>query len=98
MDLIRNLTGSAGNWAPDISGKPPADAPWHDGAIRYLKEKGIWTAEHQAWQDQRLARLKKLQSGWADARKGFKGEGDEEWLKHWEEYRVGKLGLPPSEG
>jgi TRAP transporter TAXI family solute receptor len=98
MDLIRNITGSAGNWAPNISGKPPADAPWHDGAIRYLKEKGIWTAEHQAWQDQRMARLKKLQAGWADARKTFKGEGDDEWLKHWEDYRVSKLGLPPSEG
>ena len=25
--------------------------PLHEGAIRYLKEKGIWTDEHQARQD-----------------------------------------------
>lgn len=98
MDLIKNITGSAGNWAPSIAGKPPADAPWHDGSISYLKEKGIWKPEHQAWQDQRMARLKKVQAGWDDARKKFSGEGDEAWLKFWEDYRVKTLGLPPSEG
>ena len=93
MDLIKNITGSSKNWAPDIAGKPPADAPWHDGAIKYLKEKGIWTAEHQAWQDKRLARLKKLEAGWADAQKKFKGQGDEAWVKFWDDYRVKTLGF-----
>jgi uncharacterized protein len=97
MDLIKNITGSAANWAPNIAGKPPADAPWHEGSIRYLKEKGIWTADHQAWQDQRLARLKKIQAGWADARKKFGGQGDEAWIGFWEDYRVKTLGLRPSE-
>ena len=80
-----------------ISGKPPADAPWHEGAIRYLKEKDIWTAEHQGWQDRRLARLRRIQAGWEDARKSFSGNGDEAWLKHWEKYRVERLGLSPAE-
>ena len=96
MDLIKAITASAGNWAPNVSGKPPADAPWHEGSIRYLKEKGIWKPEHQAWQDQRMARLKKVQAGWADAQKKFKGQGDEAWTKFWEEYRVKTLGLAPS--
>lgn len=97
MDLIKAITASSGNWAPNISGKPPADAPWHEGSIRYLKEKGIWKPEHQAWQDQRMARLKKVQAGWADAQKKFKGQGDEAWAKFWEEYRVKTLGLAPSD-
>lgn len=97
MDLIRGITGSAGNWAPQKSGKPPADAPWHEGAIRYLKEKGIWTDENQAWQDRRLARLKRIQAGWAEAQKRFTGNGDEAWIRHWEAYRVDTLGLPPAE-
>lgn len=97
MDQIRNITGSAGNWAPQLSGKPPADAPWHEGAIRYLKEKGIWQAEHQAWHDRRLARLRRIQEGWEAAKREFRGQGEEAWLQHWEKYRVEKLGLPPAE-
>jgi TRAP transporter TAXI family solute receptor len=99
MDLIKGITASAGNWDPKMSGKPPADAPWHDGAIRYLKEKGIWTAEHQAWQDARLAHMKKVQAGWKDAEAKFKASGksgDEAWVEFWEEYRVKTLGLPPA--
>ena len=30
--------------------------PYHDGSIRYFKEKGIWTAEDQAYQDKMLKR------------------------------------------
>jgi TRAP transporter TAXI family solute receptor len=97
MDHIRNITGSSENWKPELSGKPPADAPWHEGAIRYLREKGIWTSEHQAWQDQRLARLKRIQEGWEAAKKDFTGQGDDAWLAHWEKYRVEKLGLQPAE-
>src|SRR3546814_18431052 len=57
FDDFKVTTGSADSWAIAIAGNPPADAPWHDGAIRYLKEKGVWDAEAQAWQNQRLARL-----------------------------------------
>jgi TRAP transporter TAXI family solute receptor len=96
MDLIKNVTGSAKNWDPRMAGKPPADAPWHEGSIRYLKEKGIWTAEAQDWQEHRLTRLKKVKDGWADARKKFQGKDDEAWLTYWEEYRVKTLGLRPT--
>ncbi|MGE0424196.1 MAG: TAXI family TRAP transporter solute-binding subunit [Reyranellaceae bacterium] len=105
MDTIKGITGSAINWQPKRSGRPPADAPWHEGTIRYMKEKGWWTAEDQAWHDQRLARLKKLQAGWKDAqekfkahvaeqaKKGVKVEGDEAWVKFWDEYREKTLGF-----
>lgn len=98
MDNIKGITGSAINWTPKRSGRPPADAAWHDGTIRYMKEKGWWTAEDQAWQNARLARQKKVIEGWkdaqakfkeyvaAEAKKGNKVEGDEAWVKFWEEY------------
>ncbi|MBU4566910.1 MAG: TAXI family TRAP transporter solute-binding subunit [Desulfarculus sp.] len=54
-------------WTIKKSGNPPADAPFHDGAIRYLKEKGVWTAEAQAWNDERVAHMKKLQAAWEKA-------------------------------
>ena len=30
-------------------------APYHDGAIKFFKEIGVWTEEHQAAQDELLA-------------------------------------------
>src|SRR3546814_14075501 len=67
FDDFKGTTGSADNWAIAIAGKPPADAPWHDGAIRYLKETGVWDAEAQAWQDTALARLQTGRAAWAEA-------------------------------
>ncbi len=34
--------------------------PYHEGAIRYFKEKGLWTREAQAYQDTMLQRQKQL--------------------------------------
>ncbi|MBN9428532.1 MAG: TAXI family TRAP transporter solute-binding subunit [Burkholderiales bacterium] len=53
------------------SGKTPADAPFHDGAIRYLKEKGVWTAQDQAWQDARIARIATVRRTWNKATADF---------------------------
>jgi uncharacterized protein len=51
-------------WDPKLAGTPPMDAPFHDGAIRYLKEAGIWTADTQKWQDANVARVTALQAAW----------------------------------
>ena len=41
--------------------RPVANAvPYHEGAIRYFKEKGLWTGEAQAYQDKMLERQKAL--------------------------------------
>lgn len=96
-----NALGS--NWAIERAGPPPYDAPAHEGTIRYLKEKGIWTDEHQAWQDKRLARLDKVLAGWetaqadfhdwraAETAKGTKIDVKEEWPVYWDKYRAEKL-------
>ncbi len=47
--------------------KPPADAPFHEGAIKYLKEKGIWTDADEKWNNDRIAHMKKLQAAWQKA-------------------------------
>lgn len=53
-------------WQVKKAGTPPMDAAFHDGAIRYLKEAGIWTAEHQAWQERALKRHAAMQAAWKD--------------------------------
>jgi hypothetical protein len=51
-------------WAISRSGRTPAGAPFHEGAIRYLKEKGIWAAQSDQWNKKFLERLKKVQGAW----------------------------------
>lgn len=53
-------------WEVKNSGAFPMDAPFHDGAIKLLKEKKVWTPEHQTWQDGLVKRHKLLRDAWAD--------------------------------
>jgi uncharacterized protein len=104
FDLFKDTTGSSKNWDVKESILPPADAPWHEGAIRYAKEKGYWTEEAQKWQDARLARMQKVQEAWDSAiaefndmraeelKKGNKVDPKAAWPKFWDEYRAKHLG------
>jgi hypothetical protein len=98
-DLFKNTTASSSNWKVANSIRTPADAPWHDGAIKYAKEKGYWTKEDQAWHDARLSRLKKVQEAWDNAleefnamraekkKKGEKVNAKTAWPPFWEAAR-----------
>jgi uncharacterized protein len=65
--LYKDADPVMSDWAIAKAGKTPAGAPFHEGAIRYLKEKGIWKAEDEAWNKKILARAKKLQQAWGKA-------------------------------
>jgi len=52
-------------WEVKNSGAYPMDAPFHDGAIKLLKEKNVWTPDHQKWQDGLVKRHKLLRDAWA---------------------------------
>ena len=82
FDTFKSTTASSVNWEVKRSILPPADAPFHEGAIRYAKEKGYWTKEAQEWQDKRLARLAAVKEAWAKAQEDFDklvaGESGEE--------------------
>jgi hypothetical protein len=97
MDTIKGTTGSSADWAPKVSGLPRADAPFHDGTIRYMKEKGWWTPEADQWQTARVARLKKVIAGWKDAEAKFKAsaadKGEAAWAAFWTEYRARNLSV-----
>lgn len=85
--LFKDATKAMPRWKLEMAGTPAIDAPFHPGAIRYLKERGIWTAEHQKWNDDRLARLNALRTAWTQAVAEAKGKGDEAFAKIWEAQR-----------
>ncbi|MDB6180403.1 TAXI family TRAP transporter solute-binding subunit [Paracoccus fistulariae] len=63
-DLYKDGTATMVRWSLDVAGRPPIDVPFHEGAIRYLKEKGIWTEEDDAWNQKRIARLDAMVAAW----------------------------------
>lgn len=65
-DLYKDASPIMPRWELSKSGGYPMDAPFHDGAIKYLKEKGVWSPEHQTWQDGIMKRQGLLRQAWAD--------------------------------
>ncbi|MBR9763359.1 MAG: TAXI family TRAP transporter solute-binding subunit [Rhodobacteraceae bacterium] len=87
--IYASATAATPAWDIAGAGVPPADAPFHPGAIRYLKEIGVWTDEADAWNDARLERLYKVQEAWDAAFDAAAEEGlsDKDWPAHWETFR-----------
>jgi TRAP transporter TAXI family solute receptor len=84
---------SAGGWADDRQNFQWV-VPYHEGAIKYWKEKGLWTDEAQAHNDKLIERQKTVAKAWASM-KGKDGEGFKaEWMKVRAE-ALTKAGLDP---
>lgn len=68
--------------------------PAHDGLIKYLKEKGKWTAAHDARQKTNLSRLQAFIDAYPKAialaeQKGIKVDPtNNEWLRFWTQYKI----------
>jgi len=73
--------------------------PLHEGTIRYLKEKGLWTDAHEVRNQANIEKLTK----WAEAYEAAIDEAgeksiqvhpnDEDWIELWENYKK-ELDLP----
>lgn len=71
--------------------------PWHDGAIKYFKEIGIWKPEHQAHNDRLIKRQEVLAKAWADVNKQNHAD-DKAFVKAWMKARADalkKAGMEP---
>ena len=92
-DLYKDANPIMPRWNVKQSGTPPMDAAFHDGAVRYLKEAGIWGPGHDAFQTRALKRQKELQAGWARMMSGSaKGAKPEDVAKMWEAERLKIIG------
>lgn len=65
-DLYKDANPIMSRWAVQKSGTPPMDAAFHDGAVRYLKEKGIWGPDHDTFQQRTVKRQQQLQAAWKE--------------------------------
>ncbi|MBY6092346.1 TAXI family TRAP transporter solute-binding subunit [Maritimibacter alkaliphilus] len=61
--------------------------PFHEGAIRYFKEAGIWTDAAQAHNDRMIARQDALAAAWEE----LKAEKPADWEAAWAEKRHAAL-------
>ena len=90
--------GAPGNVGWDIKRQVFAWAiPMHEGAIRYFKERGVWTAEHQKHNDALVGRQKVLASAW-DSYKAKAPSADDEFARGWMKARqeaLAKAGMEP---
>lgn len=84
-DLYKDGTATMVRWALDQSGLPPADVPFHEGAVRYLKEKGVWTEEAEAWNQKRIKRLDAMIAGWEAFLPESEDLSEKEFAAKWEE-------------
>ena len=87
-DLYKDGTATMKRWTLEQSGKPAIDVPFHEGAIRYLKEKGIWTAEDDAWNAKRTARMDALLAAWAEFKPANEGLSEEAFSEAWMAHRA----------
>lgn len=95
FDLYKDGAPGAAGWSLDNQTYQWA-VPYHDGAIKALKEAGRWTDEMQAHNDSLVARQKVLQDAWSAYKTGAPGDEDA-FVAGWKEARAKALdaaGMP----
>lgn len=89
VELFPKYDGSSpgiGGWSIDLQNMTWI-VPYHEGAIRYFEEVGLWSPEAQANNDALIERQKVLADAWA----ALKEEAPADWEAAWSERRRAAL-------
>ncbi|MDF1857052.1 TAXI family TRAP transporter solute-binding subunit [Pseudooceanicola sp.] len=91
--VYKGMSPIMASWSAAESGKSPSDAPFHPGAVKYLKEINVWTDEDEAWNQKRLARSEAMMKAWEAANEKALDENvsDADWAGFWESYKAENL-------
>lgn len=92
FDLYKDAHASTPGWAVDRIEKQWA-IPFHEGAVRYLKEAGVWTEEDQAHNDELVARSEVLAQAFDEAMSASSEQGIKaaEFKSFWVQRRADAL-------
>jgi TRAP transporter TAXI family solute receptor len=93
FDMFKAANPIMPRWAMNLAGTPPMDAPFHNGAIAYLREAGLWTPASQQWQDRTLRRLQVLRAAWAEFLPGARARNlsEADFATAWSERRAAAI-------
>lgn len=109
-DLVYNMTNAMVSAFADYKAAAPGNdgwdksrqkfdwvIPYHDGAIKYWKEAGLWKPEHQAHNDKLIQRQKVMMDAWETLKKNAPADNDafeKAWMKARAE-ALTKAGMDP---
>ncbi len=65
-DLYKDIDPMMPKWRLEDASGYPVQAPYHEGAVRYFKEKGLWTDEHEQWNNAYLEDMKTIERLWEE--------------------------------
>jgi len=91
FDAYKDVNATMPRWAMREAGVPPMDAAFHPGAIRFLREIGLWNAEAEAWQQATLRRNAALREAWARFLPEARNLQGEAFANAWSERRRAAL-------
>jgi TRAP transporter TAXI family solute receptor len=61
-DIFKGMHPFLKYWTVEGAVQNPSPVPYHEGAIRYFKEAGVWTSAMDQWQEQQLKDFKARQA------------------------------------
>jgi len=64
--------------------------PYHEGAVRYWREIGVWTDEYEAHNQSLIRRQEVLADGWAEVQALDIGDRDA-FMARWQQVRAQRL-------
>jgi len=83
FEMYKDGTATMKRWSLKRAGRPAIDIPFHEGAVRYLKEAGIWTDEDDAWNTARIARMDALVAAWAVFKDANSSLSEDDFVVGW---------------
>lgn len=66
-NIYKDAFSAMSGWNIDLAIKAPVVVPYHEGAIKYLKEISKWTPEFDEWNKKALAEEQQMQELWEQA-------------------------------